>query len=143
MKAFFDNLKITFKYLEENIKEITIIINNIKERKEFYCLMKVFELVEDGKSDINYKYKYHGNDNIIILPDKEKLKENLKKYFLIEQNEDEKDILSVYNYYYISDDEKDKFGDVGKKKKIEKCAFGNNHFNIEFKYEDPWKFIME
>ena len=143
VKAFFDNLKITFKYLEENIKEITIIINNIKERKEFYCLMKVFELVEDGKSDINYKYKYHGNDNIIILPDKEKLKENLKKYFLIEQNEDEKDILSVYNYYYISDDEKDKFGDIGEKKKIEKCAFGNIHFNIKFKYEDPWKFIME
>ena len=136
-------LKITFKYLEENIKEITIIINNIKERKEFYCLMKVFELVEDGKSDINYKYKYHGNDNIIILPDKEKLKENLKKYFLIEQNEDEKDILSVYNYYYISDDEKDKFGDIGEKKKIEKCAFGNIHFNIKFKYENPWKFIME
>ena len=90
------------------MKEITIVINNVKERKEFYCLMKVLEFVEDGKSYINYTYKYHGNNNnSIILPNKEELRKRIQDYFLKEYNEDEKEILSVYNYYYNqNDDEK-------------------------------------
>ena len=145
VKSFFENLKKTFKYLGENMKEITIVINNVKERKEFYCLMKVFEFIEDGKSYKTYTYKYHGNNNnSIILPNKEELKKRIQDYFLKEYNEDEKEILSVYNYYYNkNDDEKEKFGEIGVEKNIKNCKFGSFTFNIEFKYEDPWKFIME
>ena len=142
VKVFFDNLKKTFKYLRENIKEITIIINNLKERKEFYCLMQVLMFVDEN-SDINYTYNYHGNKNSIFLPDKEELRKKIQDYFLKEQNEDEKEILSVYNYYYTSDEEKNYFGEIGEKKNINNCAFGNYHFNIEFNYENPWTFIME
>ena len=145
VKSFFDNLKKTFIYLSKNMEEITIVINNAKERKEFYCLMKVFEFVEDGKSYIKYTYRYHGNNNnSIILPNKEELRKRIQDYFLKEKNEDEKEILSVYNYYYNkNDDEKDKFGEIGVEKNIKNCIFGSFIFNIEFKYEDPWKFIME
>ena len=142
VKVFFDNLKKTFKYLRENIKEITIIINNLKERKEFYCLMQVLMFVDEN-SDINYIYNYHGNKSSIFLPDKEELRKKIQDYFLKEQNEDEKEILSVYNYYYTSDEEKNYFGEIGEKKNINNCAFGKYHFNIEFNYENPWTFIME
>ena len=139
MKTFLDNLKNTFEYLRENIKEITIIINNVKERKEFYCLMQVLMFAEDIDSYKNYSYKYHDKGEPINLPNKEKL----KNYFLKEKNEDDKEILSVYNYYYISEDEKNKFGEIGKQGEEKNCEFGKNKFKIKFNYKDPWKFIME
>ena len=142
VKAFFDNMKKTFKYLGENMKEITIEINNVQERKEFYCLMKVLEFI-DGKSEIKYSYKYHDNGNSIFLPDKEELKKKIQDYFLKEQNEDENEILSVYNYYYTSDEEKDCFGEIGEEKDGKNCKFGEFNFKIKFNYKDPWKFIME
>ena len=146
VKVFFDNLKNTFEYLRKNIGEITIIINSVKERKEFYCLMQVLMYVE-RESYKNYSYKYHGRSDSINLPNKEELKKRIQDYFLKEQNEDEIEILSVYNYYYTSDDEKGHFGEIGNEEKIKICEFGENKFkfkfNIEFNYKDPWKFIME
>jgi len=97
----------------------------------------------DENSDINYIYKYHGNENSIFLPDKEELKEKIKNYFLKEQNEDEKEILSYYNYYYTSEDEIKQFGEIGKEEEEKNYVFGENKFKIKFNYKEPWKFIME
>jgi hypothetical protein len=94
---------------------------------------------EDIDSYKNYSYKYHGKGEPINLPNKEKL----KNYFLKEKNEDDKEILSVYNYYYTSDEEKDCFGEIGEEKDGKNCKFGEFNFKIKFNYKDPRKFIME
>ena len=103
VKSFCDILKKTFKCLKDNMKEITkiIVINNVKERKEFYYLMQVLMFVEDEKSFKKYSYLYHESHNSILLPKREELRKKMQEYFLKEQNEDGKEILSVYNYYYI------------------------------------------
>ena len=102
VKSFCDILKKTFKCLKDNMKEITkiIVINNVKERKEFYYLMQVLMFVEDEKSFKKYSYLYHESHNSILLPKREELRKKMQEYFLKEQNEDGKEILSVYNYYY-------------------------------------------
>ena len=145
VNAFFDNLKKTFQYLKDNMKEITkiIVINNVKERKEFYCLMQVLMFVEDEKSYKKYLYKCHENQISIFLPKKEELRKKIQDYFLKEQNEEGKEILSVYNYYYTSDDEKNKFGEIGKEKEEKDYEFGENKFKIKFNYKDPLEFFIE
>ena len=142
-------MKKTFEYLSDNMKEITIIINNVKERKEFYCLMQILIFLENKESYKNYSYKKYSNmpyldkRESINLPKKEELKKRIQDYFLKEKSEDEQEILSDYNYYYTSDDEKDHFVEIGNEENIKNCEFGEYKFNIEFNYKDPWKFIME
>ena len=99
--------------------------------------------VEDEKSYKKYLYKCHENQISIFLPKKEELRKKIQDYFLKEQNEEGKEILSVYNYYYTSDEEKDCFGEIGEEKDGKNCKFGEFNFKIKFNYKDPWKFIME
>jgi len=102
MKSFFDILKKAFKCLKDNMKETAkiIVINNIKERKEFYFLMQALMFLEDEKSFKKYSYLYHESHISILIPKREELRKKIQEYFLKEQNEDGKEILSLYNYYY-------------------------------------------
>ena len=115
----------------EKIKEITIIIDNVKELKQFYCTMcLLFVLIKQEWikeslipiSNKNKKYK-------INLPNKELIEQKIGDYFLKEENEEGQMVYSEMNYYYTSDGEKKMIKD--KRYEIE-----NYKFNIEYEQKD-------
>jgi hypothetical protein len=82
IKKFFEILK----YLFSNSK-IIITLNNIKEQKEFYCLLCIY--IEIDKIDNN-------KNNDINKDIVNKIYQKIKKYFIEEENE-EKNIDSINN----------------------------------------------
>ena len=123
LKTFIDDLKYIFEKITSCTNEITIVFDNIKERKQFYCLLC---FLREVNKEANY---YDKSFNLIIpkgdtnmekplrfmLPDKNgDIKRKLDKCFLKEPNEENKDQFSVLNYYYMDEEEKKLFGEENK-----------------------------
>ena len=125
LMEYFQKFKGLFEYFNSNKKKLTIIINNIKELKEFCCTLCVLRLLLNEKKYVKEKLTFAGNKNNfneIKLPDKKEMEYEIGAFFLKEKNEDEKDCYSELNYYYISEEEET----IIKKKaiKIDKYEFG-------------------
>ena len=133
---FYTNLKNLFSLING---KIIIVINNIIELKELYCLIHLslehFESKKylDGKIQIPQNWK----------------NKNIENYFVKEYNEDNKFVYTIFNYYYECDEEK-KYYEGLKNYKADKNFKENKiktikdiKFEIEYKYDDPWKIIFE
>ena len=143
VEEFFKNFKNVFKYLKENLKVIKISINNIKERKELYIILKIYTFLKKNDNFQNKKYKHKDKEYQYNLPkESSELKKIIEDYYLKEKNENENDILSVINYYHKDNDEFNILGNYETKEK--ECEFDNFKFIILYKYEKPWyDFIMK
>ena len=151
MEDFCKNLKIIFQIFEKQKKQkITIILNNIKERKEFFYLLNIIKEIKENEMKENSQkkeFKIKSKDQIktFIIPD---FKNNLlESYFLKEKNESNEEISSIFNYYYTSEEENALFGELGKEK-VEEISFEifsvSYTFYIECKYKKKyWNIIYE
>ena len=114
-----NNLKIVLQRIENIFNDclldinnkITFIINNIKERKEFYILLCIYQWIKE-KNNIK------------------KIKEKIYKHFLKGINEKNEEIINKMNYYYLSEEEIEIFGEPGKEKK--EIEFEKFEFEIEY-----------
>ena len=132
--------------------KVTIIIKDIKERKEFFCILLIFRKIKEDANDSRIFLFTKNGTNSKEEPEKSKFnipnfENSIEPYFLKEKNEINEDICSIFNYYYTSKEENELFGELGKEK--DKIEFKTNEgkmnftFNIEFKYknENYWDFI--
>ena len=139
---FFNNLKYLFERFNKYIKNLTIIFNNIKERKQFYCLLCVLRIISDETNNINMTFYYHDKPMGFKLPNQERIKEKIGNYFIKKKNENDKDVISTtFNNYYTSDEEMKLFGSFENRK--EEIRFERYKFKIEYKFRDQWDFIMK
>ena len=127
---YFGYLKNLFENLNKYTNELTIIFDDIKERKEFYCLLIFFEKLLDENNYTKYsagknKIKFLNVENLKVL------KKFLSDYYIKENNEEGKLEPSVFNYYYTSDDELKRFGEPWKEEK--EAKFGSFKFKIEYR----------
>ena len=114
-----NNLKIVLQRIENIFNDclldinnkITFIINDIKERKELYILLCIYQWIKE-------------KNNIKII------KEKIYKHFLKGINEKNEEIINKMNYYYLSEEEIEIFGEPGKEKK--EIEFEKFEFEIEY-----------
>lgn len=138
---FFNNLKYLFDRFSRYINEMTIIFKNIRERKEFYCLLRVLGIIMKEKNNSNIKFIYHEKPMNFNLPNKEEIIKKIEGYFIKKKDENDKEICSpTFNCYYTSEEEKELFGDFENKK--ESIQFEQFRFKIEYQFSDQWDFIM-
>ena len=149
--SFKEHLTKLFESLKNDKKAFTIIFSDIKERKEFYCLLYFFEEMQNESNFTEYTLTKTKDKITFLSYDKLKiLKQNLGLYFIKEKSElkQEDDFYTVFNYYYSSEDEIKMFGEYGKEK--DEIIFGKYKFNIEYlddrecnelKTIDPWEVL--
>ena len=136
-----NNIKYLFGRLNNYIKELTIIFNNIKERKEFYCLLSILGVLLEDKNNSALKFLYHEKEMEFKLPSQDGIRKKLEPYFIKKLDENNKEISSpTFNFYCTSEEEKDLFGDFENRKS--QIVFEKLKFNIEYKFNDQWGFIM-
>ena len=127
---YFNNYSNMFNCFEKNIKELIIIINNIKELKEFYCILSIYKVILDKKNWIKEKVIVNKNPTEIELPKKKIIENEIGSYFLKDINEEEKEVYSEFNYYYSSE---------GEIKMLENKKFEINgykyYFECQFNYQ--------
>ena len=138
IEDFCKNLENFFYILEK--EKITIILNDIKDRKEFFCLLNLLKAIKEDCQD----------KRIFKFTDKAGIKEEkytipnfsglFGPYFLKEKNEEEdKEFSSVFNYYYTSEEENKLFGKLGEEKSVIEFKTKKdeiNSFYIESKYKN-------
>ena len=143
LEQFLKNLNNIFGLIRLYIRDPTIIFKNIKEVKEFYCLLCVLRISQD--KTYNEEIEFITNDPNkplkYIFPKKEELENKIGPYFFKKKDEENKDVFSVFNYYYRSDEELKIFGDYDNMKK--EFAIGKYMFNAEYQFNDPWDIIMK
>ena len=139
-----------FYHLIKYLHEIKIVFNNIKEKKEFFCLLCVYDvakryLEQKGKKeyeifDFNSNEKYGDFQHI-----QEQLIKRIGPYFLKKKDENNEDIYSnVFNYYYTSEEENKIFGDFkNTENNVKEIAFASHNFTIEYKFDEQWDIIMK
>ena len=136
LSDYFTKFRRIFDIFVEKVEELTIIINNIKELKQFFCITRILLIIIDQKNNYINEVLVPKNDqkkNIkVSLPDKSIIENKIKNYFLTEENEEEKQVYSEMNYYYTSKVEENLF----KNKRIE---IGKYKFNIEYNYENDYE----
>ena len=151
IKRFFSNFA---------LKKIEMVFHNIKEKKEFFCLLSVFDIISEKDYFLKKFYEFNKKKNKyepkpindddkranIRIADQKKLIEKIGPYFLKKKDENGEDIYSnVFNYYYTSEEEKNLFGDFenskNNKKEIE--SYKQLFISIEYKFEDQWDIIMK
>ena len=145
---FFRRLKGIFQNIIN--KTVIITINNIIELKELYCLIVLLSesiVVEPKKNETKELGEGGGKDKdkeIIEYP-KGWSYELIKNYFVKEKNEEDKDIYTIFNYYYESDNERNRFGTVEKgiRKKIEVPGNADIKFEIICNFDDRWNILFE
>ena len=149
--SFKEHLTKLFESLNNDKKEFTIIFSDIKERKEFYCLLNFFEEMQNKNNLIDYNLAKQKEKIKFLSSDKFKiLKQNLGLYYIQEKSElkQNDDFYTLFNYYYSSEDEKEIFGEYGKEKN--EIKFGKYKFKIEYldnsegnelKKVDPWEVL--
>ena len=136
-----NNIKYLFGRFHNYINEMTIIFNDIKERKQFYCLLLILDVLLKDKNNSPLKFLYHEKEMEFKLPSQEEIKKKLEPYFIQKKDENNKEICSPsFNYYYTSEKEKELFGDFDNRKS--QIIFEQLKFNIEYKFNDQWDFIM-
>ena len=137
-----------------------MVFHNIKEKKEFFCLLSVFDIISEKDYFLKKFYEFNKKKNKyepkpindddkranIRIADQKKLIEKIGPYFLKKKDENGEDIYSnVFNYYYTSEEEKNLFGDFenskNNKKEIE--SYKQLFISIEYKFEDQWDIIMK
>ena len=139
---FFNNLKYLFDRFNKYTKSLTIIFNNIKEKKQFYCLLCLLRVISDERNNINMTFSYHDKPMGFKLPNQERIKEKIGNYFIKKKNENDKEVISTtFNSYYTSDEEMQLFGSFENSK--EEIRFERFKFKIEYKFRDQWDFIMK
>ena len=132
LMEYFIRFKKIFECFKNNIKKLTIIINNIKELKEFYCTLCVLRVLVKPENWIKEEVSVQGSkikDIAIKLPSKKKIENEIENYFIKEKNEEGKECYSEINYYYSSFEEKIML-------KNKKIIIGENIFYIESQFED-------
>ena len=128
LKLIFKVLFNLFKFFETLKNPLKVKIENIKERKEFYCLLYVYDIIKTNKkNENNFDEKF----SIQIIEDL-KNKQELYFYFIKDKNENNEDVYCAFNYYYTSDQEKQKLGDFGDEEE--------KTYNVKFKVEYGKKF---
>ena len=123
--------------------EVTFVINNIKERKEFYFLLCIYQLIRENDKLLlkNENLDKHFLKEITKQnkenDDNEESVENEESEIMDENKKIEEDIKKI-NYYYLSPEEIEIFGEPGKEKK--KIKFKEFKFKIEYsnKTENIW-----
>ncbi len=130
LNVFFINLRNIFDYLRKYIKETTLIFYDIKEIKEFYCLMCIVRLIQNKNNFENLEFIYHERPIKFMFPKKSVIMEKIKPYYLETKNENDINVLSVFNYYYRSDEEKEIFGDY----KMKKIIIDDYIFGTEYEF---------
>ena len=143
-KEFNDNLKFIFNSFPKLSNELlTIMFNNIKERKEFFCLLIFLREINKKENTEEFSMKYKNRDKDkdknfkYTFPDKDYIiKKKLDKYFLKEKNEEDKEKYSVFNYYYTSKEEIEIFGEPGSEsdevKRKTVINFDKYRFKVEY-----------
>ena len=130
IKSFFGNIN----YCTESF---TIIFDNIKERKELYCILCFWKEIKIEKNYYEKKYKFKGGKvNYIFFDKNDETKKKLANYFLKELDEEKKDQITSLNYYYTSEEEKRLFD----KKPNEVINFENFKFKVEYSFNNDNKF---
>jgi hypothetical protein len=126
---YFRNYYKMFNCFEENIKELVIIINNVRELKEFYCILSIYKVIMDKKNWIKEKVIANKSQKEIELPNKNIIEREIGAYFLKDINEDEKEVYSEFNYYYSSQGEikmlENKKYEINGYKYYFECQFNN------------------
>ena len=151
---FKEHLTNLFESLNNYINDFTIIFTDIKERKEFYCLLCFFEEIQNEDNLTDYtilieKANIKEKIKITFLSNEKfkNLKKNLGLYFIQEKSEIKgmDDVYTIFNYYYSSENEIKMFGEFGKEKN--EIKFGKYKFKVEYlddgevnelKKVDPW-----
>ena len=131
---FINHLKKLLNFLKQYSEKLTIIFDNIKEKKEFFCLLVFIREVsrEENYFDKSFscKNKNETKNLKFRIPDKKKeAKNKLNNYFLKEQNEEGRAKYSLFNYYYTSEDEEKVFDESNKK-----INFDEIKLNFEYSY---------
>jgi hypothetical protein len=106
IKEYFNKYQDIFNKFISNVGVLTVIINNLKELKEFYLVYSFLEIFEK-KYFINETLKCSNKEETFELPDKNKTEEIFGNFFYKEKNELENEMYSEINYYYISEREKE------------------------------------
>ena len=136
-----NNIKYLFGRFHSYINEMTIIFNDIKDKKQFYCLLSIFDVLLKDKNNSLLKFLYHEKEMEFKLPSQNEIRKKLECYFIQKKDENNKEMLSpTFNYYYTSEEEKELFGDFENRKS--QIIFEQLKFNIEYKFNDQWDFIM-
>ncbi len=131
LKLIFDNLLKVFNIFQTLKNPLKVKIESIKERKEFYCLLCLYDILKNKGSETQ-KFKEKGNeDEYIKLPKIENLKNELELYFIKDKNENKEDVYCVFNYYYTSDYEQNIFGEFEDKG----INYSENDINFKCKLE--------
>jgi hypothetical protein len=119
-------IKSTINRFENNIKKLTIIINNIKEQKEFYCLVVLLNfLINPLNNDLKSSKS---------IPDRKLLDKKLCNYFMMEKNENDTKVYSEIDYYNISEEEEE----MVKNKKI---RLGNFFVDVDIRFNHFEEYI--
>ena len=135
LESFFFSFKNLFVRFKKYIKKITIRLNNIKELKEFYCMLIVLKYDQE---EIQLTHIGKDTKSTYMLLNQAQLKKELECHFLKTKNENDEEVCSgVLNYYYISKEEKDLFWGFNKKE----ITLNDYKFTIEYKFKDPWDII--
>ena len=128
MIYFIGHIKFVFENMMKSVENITIIFDNLKERKEFYWLLCFWGEI---KKDDNYdkKYFFKKSQKKFRFPDKNNnVRKKLTKYIIKEANEEKKDKFCSLNYYYVSDEEKELFSNNTN----EEIDYKGFKFNVEY-----------
>ena len=138
IEDFCRSLENFFYVLEK--EKITIILNDIKDRKEFFCLLNLLKAIKEDCHDKRiFKFTDKGGikEEKYTIPNFSGL---FGPYFLKEKNEEEdKEFSSVFNYYYTSEEENKLFGKLGEEKSVIEFKTTKNEINsfyIESRYKN-------
>ena len=93
-------IKSIFEKFKNNIKNLSVIINNIKEQKQFYVMAILLDF-------LIYNLIFNSKKKESGLPDKKILEAKINKYFTKEKNEYDTEVYSEFNYYFIDEGEKE------------------------------------
>ena len=119
-------IRLTLERFEKNIKKLCIIINNIKEQKEFYCLVALLNfLINPQNNDVKSSKS---------IPDKKLLEKKLCNYFTMEKNENDTKMYSELDYYSTSQEEETMI-------KTKKITLGNFEVNVDIKFNHFEEYI--
>jgi hypothetical protein len=129
---FFNSFKNIFRCFIKNKIGLTVIINDLKELKDFYIIYSLYNQLENGKW-VKDQLKFSNKVYNILLPDKNEIENRFNKFFIMEKDEHEVNKYSKINYYYISEEEKQIIKDKMVKVKTEE---GELIFKIELNVDD-------